>query len=129
MADDNSAMREDVCRLLTGRYRVHAVSNGMDALHAVRELNPDLVLTDIIMPKLDGFGVLKALRSEPATRSKPVILFSDRAGEALLVEGLEAGADDYLVKPFTARELMARVGAHLRSARVRSDAADIERRL
>ena len=129
VADDNSAMREDVCRLLTGRYRVHAVSNGMDALHAVRELNPDLVLTDIIMPKLDGFGVLKALRSEPATRSKPVILFSDRAGEALLVEGLEAGADDYLVKPFTARELMARVGAHLRSARVRSDAADIERRL
>ncbi len=129
VADDNSAMREDLCRLLTGRYRVHAVSDGMDALHAVRELNPDLVLTDVILPKLDGLGVLKALRSQLATRSKPVILVSDRAGEESLVEGLEAGADDYLVKPFTPRELMARVYARLRSARSRADAAEIERRL
>jgi PAS domain S-box-containing protein len=129
VADDDSAMREDVCRPLHGRYRVHVVSNGMHALYATRKLNPDLVLTDVILPKLDGLAVLKALRSEPATRSKPVILFSDRADEESLVEGLEAGADDYLVKPFTARELLARVGAHLRSARVRSDAAEIERRL
>src|SRR5579862_501126 len=89
VADGDSAVRKDVCRLLTGRYRVHAVSNGVDALHAVRELNPDLVLAGIIMPKLDGFGVLKALRSEPAIRSKPVILFSDRAGEESLVGALK----------------------------------------
>ena len=129
VADGDPAMREDVCRLLTGRYRVHPVSNGVDALHAVRELNPDLVLVRTIMPKLNGFGFLKTLRSEPAIRSKPVILFSERAGEESLVEALEAGADGYLVKPCTARELLARVGAHLRSARIRSEAAEIERRL
>ncbi len=77
-----------------------------------------------MMPRLDGFGLLNALRADPATRAIPVILLSARAGEESRVEGLEAGADDYLVKPFSARELLARVGANLEMARVRREAGE-----
>ena len=129
VADDNADMRDYLCRLLRERYRVHAVSNGEEAVRAARELRADLVLTDVMMPALDGFGVLRALRNHPDTQSKPVILLSARAGEESRVEGLQAGADDYLVKPFTARELLARVSAHLKTARVRAEAAEVERRL
>jgi len=129
LADDNADMRDYLQRLLGERYRVHAVANGEEAVKATRELHPDLVLTDVLMPSLDGFGVLHALKSDAETKSTPVILLSARAGEESRVEGLQAGADDYLVKPFTARELMARVGAHLRLAKVRAEAAEVERRL
>jgi PAS domain S-box-containing protein len=129
IADDNADMRDYLRRLLRERYRVHAVSNGEDAVRAARELNADLILTDVMMPGLDGFGVLRALRSDPKTQAKPVILLSARAGEESRVEGLQAGADDYLVKPFASRELLARVSAHLKMARVRVEAAEVERRL
>jgi len=129
LADDNADMREYLRRLLGERYRVHAVANGEDAVKAARELNADLVLTDVMMPGLDGFGVLRALRDDASTQTKPVILLSARAGEESRVEGLQAGADDYLVKPFTSRELLARVGTHLKMARIRSEAAMIERGL
>ena len=129
LADDNADMREYVRRLLSQQYRVHAVSNGEEALAAVRDLNPDLILTDVMMPGLDGFGVLRLIRQDPSTAGKPVILLSARAGEESRVEGLEQGADDYLVKPFTARELLARVGAHLAMARLRREAAERERHL
>jgi PAS domain S-box-containing protein len=129
LADDNSDMRDYLRRLLGARYRVHGVSNGAEAVRAARELNADLVLTDVMMPVLDGLGVLKALRNDPATRSKPVIFLSARAGEESRVQGLQAGADDYLVKPFAARELMARVSAHLKMARIRTENADFERGL
>jgi PAS domain S-box-containing protein len=129
LADDNSDMRAYLRRLLGERFRVHAVSNGVDAVRAARDLNADLVLTDVMMPVLDGFGVLKALRSDPATRSIPVILLSARAGEESRVEGLQAGADDYLVKPLSAPELMARVTAHLKMARIRAENSEVERAL
>ena len=129
IADDNADMRNYLRRLLRERYRVHAVANGEDAVRAARDLNADLILTDVMMPGLDGFGVLQALRSDPETQSKPVILLSARAGEESRVEGLQAGADDYLVKPFASRELLARVSAHLKMARVRSEAAEVERNL
>ncbi|HEY3619247.1 MAG TPA: response regulator [Candidatus Sulfotelmatobacter sp.] len=129
IADDNADMRDYLRRLLRERYRVHAVSNGEDAVRAARELNADLVLTDVMIPGLDGFGVLRALRSDPKTQAKPVILLSARAGEESRVEGLQAGADDYLVKPFASRELLARVSAHLKMARARVEAAEVERRL
>src|SRR6202140_5630979 len=129
IADDNADMRDYLRRLLRERYRVHAVSNGEDAVRAARELNADLVLPDVMMPGLDGFGVLRALRSDPKTQSKPVILLSARAGEESRVEGLQAGADDYLVKPFASRELLARVGAHLRPARAGTQPAEIGRHL
>ena len=113
LADDNRDMREYVERLLSRRYDVTSVSDGDEALAAAFEHPPDLVLTDIMMPKRDGFATLRELRANPATSAIPVILLSARAGEEAESEGLEAGADDYLVKPFTARELMARVGAHI----------------
>jgi PAS domain S-box-containing protein len=91
------------------------------ALEAVRARRPDLVLTDVMMPRLDGFELLRELRADPATVDLPVIMLSARAGEESRVEGMEAGADDYLVKPFSARELLARVGAHLQMARLRRE--------
>lgn len=121
LADDNSDMREYVRRLLSARYEVRAVGDGEAALAQAQERVPDLVLTDIMMPRLDGFGLLRALRTNPRTSAVPVIVISARAGEEARVEGIEAGADDYLVKPFSARELLARVRTHLELARIRRE--------
>ena len=127
LADDNADMRDYVRRLLEARgYRVQAFDNGQDAFDAARRSRPDLILSDVMMPKLDGFGLLRALRGEDALAGVPVILLSARAGEEAKVEGLDAGADDYLVKPFAARELLARVNANIQLAAVRRDA---ERRI
>jgi len=109
-------MRDYVRRLLAERYEVEAVADGQAALDAARRQRPDLVLSDVMMPRLDGFGLLKALRAEPGLRDVPVILLSARAGEEATVDGLDAGADDYLVKPFAARELQARVRTHVELA-------------
>jgi PAS domain S-box-containing protein len=122
LADDNADMRAYVRRLLSDRYEVEAVADGEAALAAIRENVPDLVVTDVMMPKLDGFGLLRELRDDPKTRTLPVILLSARAGEEARIEGLGAGAADYLTKPFSARELLARVAAQLELARVRREA-------
>ena len=133
LADDNADMREYVRRLLGGQYEVEAVADGEAALNAIRERMPDLVLTDVMMPHLDGFGLLRELRADERLKTIPVILLSARAGEEARVEGMEAGADDFLVKPFIARELLARVEAHLKLHRVRRKAGaalrESERRL
>ncbi|MGB6871575.1 MAG: ATP-binding protein [Acidobacteriaceae bacterium] len=113
LADDNRDMREYVQRLLGRRYQVTAVADGEQALRTAIENPPDLVLTDVMMPHMDGFALLRALRADPATAAVPIVMLSARAGEEAESEGLEAGADDYLVKPFTARELLARVGSHI----------------
>jgi signal transduction histidine kinase len=113
IADDNTDMREYLVRLLSQHYRVTAVSNGEEALAAAIDNHPDLVLTDVMMPVLDGFGLLAALKAHPDLRLTPVIFLSARSGEESVVAGLDGGADDYLMKPFTARELIARVSAHL----------------
>jgi signal transduction histidine kinase/DNA-binding response OmpR family regulator len=120
-ADDNADMRHYVARLLSGSYEVLAVADGQAALEAARASPPDLVLSDVMMPRLDGFALLKSLRADERTRSIPVILLSARAGEEAAVEGLDCGADDYLVKPFSARELVARVRTHLEMARQRRE--------
>jgi PAS domain S-box-containing protein len=124
VADDNADMRRYVLRLLAGEYAVEAVPDGAAALEAVRRQTPDLILSDVMMPRLDGFGLLQALRADPHTAGVPVILLSARAGEESRVEGMQAGADDYLVKPFSARELLARVSAHLQMARLRREASE-----
>jgi len=121
LADDNADMREYVRRLLAGRYDVQAVADGSAALAAALKQSPDLVLTDIMMPGLDGFGLLRELRADARTRTIPVVLLSARAGEEAAVEGLNEGADDYLAKPFSAQELLARVRTHLELARVRRE--------
>ena len=120
VADDNADMRDYIVRLLSQQWDVEAVPDGEAALAAALRDRPDVIVTDIMMPNLDGFGLLRALRTEERTRSIPVILLSARAGEEARVEGLRAGADDYLVKPFAARELIARVQAQVFRARVRS---------
>ncbi len=122
VADDNSDMRQYVARLLAGEYQVEAVPDGVAALAAVRRHTPDLIVSDVMMSRLDGFGLLKELRADPRTANIPVILLSARAGEESRVEGMQAGADDYIVKPFSARELLARVSAHLQMARLRQEA-------
>lgn len=124
LADDNSDMLSYVKRLLLPYYDVVAVPDGEAALSAVREAMPDLVLTDVMMPRLDGFGLLHEIRQDPKTRMLPVIMLSARAGEEANIEGLEAGADDYLVKPFSARELLARVRSNLEMARIRREAEE-----
>jgi PAS domain S-box-containing protein len=123
VADDNADMRQYLGRLLGGAFEVEDVADGAAALAAACGRPPDLVLADVMMPGLDGFGLLRELRADPRTRTVPVVLLSARAGEESRVEGLAAGADDYLVKPFSARELLARVGAHLEMARLRREAA------
>ncbi|HEX7833590.1 MAG TPA: ATP-binding protein, partial [Thermoanaerobaculia bacterium] len=128
LADDNADMRDYVRRLLSSTYDVIAVGDGAEALRQAIAEKPDLVLTDVMMPVLDGFGLLRELRANPETSSIPVLMLSARAGEEARVEGLEAGADDYLVKPFSARELLARVGGLLAVTQVRLEANAVLRR-
>jgi PAS domain S-box-containing protein len=125
-ADDNQDMREYVTSLLCWRYEVVPVGNGEQALEAATRQRPDLVLTDMMMPGMDGFELLTALRQNPLTRTVPVVMLSARAGEEARIEGIDAGADDYLTKPFTARELLARVEAQLKMARLRKQAMEQE---
>jgi DNA-binding NtrC family response regulator/signal transduction histidine kinase len=129
VADDNADMRQYLDHLLAGLYEVHAVADGEQALEAARRLQPALVLADVMMPQLDGFGLLRAIRDDAVLASMPVILLSARAGEESRVEGLQAGADDYLVKPFAARELLARVEANLKLTNLRRETAEREERL
>jgi signal transduction histidine kinase len=122
LADDNRDMRDYVSRLLGEQYEVITAANGQEALALVHSNPPDLILCDVMMPLLDGFGLLRALRANPDTREVPVILLSARAGDEAKEEGLASGADDYLVKPFTARELLARVSAQVGLRRERQRA-------
>ncbi|HSN17099.1 MAG TPA: ATP-binding protein [Gammaproteobacteria bacterium] len=119
LADDNPDMRRYIRELLEPHYRVEVVEDGQAALERALASPPDLVLSDVMMPRRDGFGLLRALREAPSTRDLPVILLSARAGEEDSVQGLDAGADDYLIKPFSGRELLARVRTHLEHSRLR----------
>ncbi len=120
LADDNADMLGYVLGLLSPYYEVEAVGDGAAALMAIRRERPELVISDVMMPKVDGFELLRRVRSETALSGLPLILLSARAGEESRIEGLGAGADDYLIKPFSARELLARVGAILERTRLRS---------
>ena len=121
VADDNADMREYLTRMLSTRYRVETAGDGRAAIERIEADPPDLVLSDVMMPEVDGFGLVAAVRANARTRSVPVILLSARAGEEARIDGLRAGADDYLVKPFSARELLARVASQLELARVRAE--------
>ena len=127
LADDNADMRGYMSELLAPLYRVEAHADGEQALAAARSERPDLILSDVMMPRLDGFGLLAAIRDHDELRSVPVVLLSARAGEEARIEGLDAGADDYLIKPFSARELLARVGALLELTQMRRAAEEAYR--
>jgi PAS domain S-box-containing protein len=124
LADDNADMREYIARLLESQFRVTSVVDGQEALAALARETPDLVLTDVMMPRLDGFGLLRAIRNDARWREVPVVMLSARAGEEATVEGLGAEADDYVVKPFAARELIARLNSQITMRRLRSAAQD-----
>ena len=122
LVDDNQDMRDYLARLLDSCYEVETVTDGMAALNAVQNNPPDLILSDVMMPGMDGFTLLRSLREQPQTQEIPIILLSAKAGEESRIEGLEAGADDYLIKPFSARELLARIEATLKLAELRRTA-------
>jgi PAS domain S-box-containing protein len=128
LADDNADMREYVSRLLSDRYEVEAVTDGSEALRSAQKRRPALILSDVMMPKLDGFGLIKATRADASLAPIPVILLSARAGEEATVEGMEAGADDYIVKPFGARELIARVDRQIERKRFEKELEAAEQR-
>jgi PAS domain S-box-containing protein len=127
VVDDNPDIRDYVVALLADDYVVDTAVDGVDGLAKARDLVPDLILTDVMMPRMDGFELLAALQEDQLTLGVPVVMLSARAGEEGMLEGLDAGADDYLVKPFTARELQARVRANLELDRARRVRRQLER--
>ena len=127
VVDDNADIRDYVVSLLAEDYHVDTAVDGADGLAKARDSVPDLVLTDVMMPRMDGFELLAALQEDPLTLGVPVVMLSARAGEEGVLEGLDAGADDYLVKPFTGRELLARVRANLELDRARRVRRQLER--
>jgi PAS domain S-box-containing protein len=129
LVDDNRDMRDYVSQLIGRKFTVEVAENGRVGLERALLHPPNLILTDVMMPEMDGFQLLAAVRQAPSIKDVPVIMLSARAGEESRVEGFEAGADDYLVKPFTARELMARINAHLAMAKLRREGAEREREL
>ena len=123
LADDNADMRDYLRRLLRPAYQVVTVTDGRAALDAARSRPPDLIISDVMMPELDGLALVTALRADPRTADIPVLLLSARAGQEAAIEGLDAGADDYLVKPFAAAELLARVRTSVQLSRMRNQHA------
>lgn len=129
VADDNADMRKCFQSLLNDRYSVETVADGEQALAVIERKKPALLIADVMMPNLDGFNLLRRLRADPETWAIPIIMVSARAGEEERIEGMEHGADDYLVKPFRFRELRARIQSVLELARIRRETAERERKL
>ncbi|MBN8821208.1 MULTISPECIES: ATP-binding protein [unclassified Spirosoma] len=121
LADDNADMRAYIHRLLSPHYTIDTVTDGREALEAIQRRQPDLLLSDIMMPNLDGTELLKILKQNPQTAHIPVMLLSARAGEESTLNGYAAGADDYLTKPFSANELLVRVQSQLKLAQARQE--------
>lgn len=119
VVDDNADMRGYIKNVLQKQYHVVTANNGMDALHQLKEYAPQLIVSDIMMPIMDGIALLKAVKEDLQTQNIPVILLSARAGEESKIEGYQIGADDYLVKPFSAKELLARVTSQLKLVKLR----------
>ncbi|HKD97639.1 MAG TPA: SpoIIE family protein phosphatase [Micromonosporaceae bacterium] len=116
IADDNADMRAHLDRILSERWDTITTADGRAALEAMRRDRPDLLVTDVMMPGLDGFALTRAIRSDPAIAGTPVLMLSARAGSEAAGAGLASGADDYLAKPFTSTDLVNRVEARLRAA-------------
>ena len=125
VVDDNADLRGYLRTILESHFEVFVAADGMDALQQLRAREVDVVVSDVMMPRLGGFGLLRELRADPRLQAVPFILLSARAGEEAAVEGLEAGADDYLIKPFSARELLARVQTQRTMSQLRAEAATL----
>lgn len=127
-ADDSAGMRDYVRRLLGRAYEVTVVNDGVEALEAARKTLPDLVLSDVQMPNMDGLELVKTVRGDEVLKTVPVVLLSASAAEQQKAQAFESGVDDYLVKPFSARELLARIEAHLKLAGMRKESEETIRR-
>ncbi len=124
IADDNADLRIYLRHLLGTAYEIETVSNGEAALAAIKNKLPDLLITDVMMSHMDGIQLLRHLRSNPDTQLLPIIMLSARAGDEPRIEGLAAGADDYVFKPFSSRELIARINARLEISKIRQQAEE-----
>lgn len=113
IVDDNADMRAYLDRVLSPHWETVLVADGEAALNATRRLHPDVIVTDVMMPSLDGFEFVAAIRDDPVLAATPVIMLSARAGAEAVSEGLAGGADDYLPKPFRSQELVERVRSRL----------------
>jgi signal transduction histidine kinase len=127
--EDNADLRAFVSRSLAPHYRVDTASDGKQALKHVLQQKPDIVLTDIMMPEMDGYTLCRRLKNDRATAKIPVVLLTAKTGTEAVVEGFDAGADDYVTKPFDIEELEARIAAHLRTRRLQATVAERESRL
>lgn len=127
VVDDNADMRRYLNRLLRTKFRIVLAKDGIEALEQARSLRPALILTDGMMPRMSGYDLLKVLRSEESLRSIPVIFLTARAGTVAHVESLEAGADDYIAKPFDENELLARVGNLIRTRAQERDLRELQK--
>jgi PAS domain S-box-containing protein len=121
--EDEATLREHLALKLSDTYVVDTAGNGNEALLAVMRAKPALVVTDIVMPDMDGVELLVTLRQNPGTRAIPVLLISGRAVDEYRIEGFKQGADGFLAKPYTERELRELIGSMLRSAQLRAEAA------
>jgi PAS domain S-box-containing protein len=119
--EDEATLREHLAEALSDEFLVDTAGDGTQALKAVLRTRPDLVVTDVVMPELDGIELLKTLRSTPSTQMIPVLLISGLAPEEMRIEGFEEGADSYLEKPYSERELRARIRSMLQLARRRAE--------
>jgi two-component system phosphate regulon response regulator PhoB len=118
LVDDEPAQREVLSYNLEAEgFRVVQASNGEEALMLVDEVSPDVIVLDWMMPNVSGIEVCRRLKTRPETRAVPIIMLSARSEEVDRVRGLETGADDYVIKPYSVVELMARVRAQLRRTR------------
>src|SRR3984885_11001000 len=124
--EDEATLRDHLAEKLSDEYVVDTAGNGNEALLAVIRAKPALVVSDIVMPDMDGVELLKTLRQSPGTRDIPVLLISGRAADEYRIEGFEQGADGFLAKPYTERELRALIGSMLRSASLRTETAGRE---
>jgi|GEM_PF-791191 len=123
VADDNADMRRHLTSILSKEYKVITVTNGAEALESIYNERPSLVLSDVMMPVMDGKQLLKHIKSDPDIALLPIIFLTARAGEESKIEGYETGADDYLVKPFSAKELLARIRSQIKIIKARDNAS------
>lgn len=129
VVDDNPDLRTFIAHNLASLYRVEMAEDGLDGLEKARRRPPDLIVSDIMMPRMNGYELCKQIRQDNVLKSVPVILATSKSGGEAVVEGLEVGANDYLAKPFEIRELMARVKAHIRSRKLEKDLQERDSRL
>ena len=127
VVEDNEDLRAFLCRVMSKRYRVIEAPDGALGLQMARDHQPMAILSDVTMPVMDGFEMCRRLKEDPATRPIPVVLITARRGADRVLEGFEVGADDYLIKPFNAQELMARMDVHLRLRRLTTERVHSEK--